>query len=126
MELQTVQAPWEEIPEHLCALSIMGRDGDTKHIWNPKNEDEIEAARTLYESLVAKGYRAFRLTRLNRRGKKLDEFVGEAGRAVFVAPRKKKEAGYRKSAKDDVDGEQQRSFEPRARATVLMPQYSGG
>ena len=96
----------------------MGSEGDTKHIWNPKNEIEVEAARILFEKLKAEGYKAYRLNRLQRRGKELTEFSeARTGRAVFVAPRTKAAA--------ETDGEQSDRFDQNA-DHVMVPAYAGG
>jgi len=55
-------------------LSIMGRQGDTKIIWDANRREEVDAARKTFDDLRAKGYLAFEVT-----GEK-----GEKGRQVFA------------------------------------------
>ena len=49
-------------------ISIMDPTGDTKVIWDPENEDEVEYARETFDKFVnEKGFAAFNV---GRRGKK--------------------------------------------------------
>lgn len=113
MELETRHVEFEEIPEDLGAFAVLGQDGDTKHIWNPKKADEVEAAKTLFDTLLKKGYLAFKLTRLGTKGKPVPDFGEAKGRLVF-AP---------KSAED---GEMVTSFDPAASRVVMTPPMAGG
>lgn len=127
MELQTQEVEFEDVPPGLHAIAVQGLNGDTKHIWNPKNEIETEAAKVLFDKLVSEGYLAFRLSRINRRGKPMTDFAPKAGRAVFVAPRTEKAAEERKAAaRDDTDGEQMDGFDQGASDVVMVPQRRGG
>lgn len=113
--LETTHDKLEEIPEHLSVLCVPDSSGDTKHMWNPKNEAEVEAARVLFESLVAKGYRAFLLKRWHRKGAAVDEFNSEDGKLLFKEP----------EPEPEVDGEMVDEFQPEGR-TVMRPQMAGG
>ena len=126
MDLQTQQVDFDEVPEGFGAIGVMGPDGDTKHLWDPKKPAEVEAARVLFESLVAQGYRAFRLTTLRQKGKKLRKFDPKAGKVVFVAP--KEEAGAKDAYRTaHVDGEIMDSFEPEVAQNVLFTRpFAGG
>lgn len=42
-------------------MEVLDRTGHTRHIWDSEKADEVEAARTLYDSLTRKGYRAFKV-----------------------------------------------------------------
>lgn len=116
VELETRLVSFEEIPDGLNAISVMDHNGDTKHIWNPKNSDEVEAARTLFNSLVEKGFRAFRLNFIGFRGKPMEEFNPKIGKAVFVAP----------TMKPEYDGEIMSEFDPSAENIQMIPQLQGG
>jgi hypothetical protein len=41
------------------AICILDRTGDTRHMWDSRNKDEVDAAKTMFESLQAKGYAIF-------------------------------------------------------------------
>lgn len=114
MELETRHVDFEDLPEDLGAFSVMGPDGDTKHIWNAKKPDEVEAARVLFETLTSKGYRAFKLTRLGGRGKPVEGFHDAKGRLLFAAP------------KPQEDGEMITSFDPNARHVLFTRPMAGG
>lgn len=114
MELETRHADFEELPEDLGAFSVMGPDGDTKHIWNPKKPDEVEAAKVLFDTLTSKGYRAFKLTRLGGKGKPVEDFPDAKGRLLFAAP------------KPQDDGEMITSFDPAASRVIFTRPMVGG
>jgi hypothetical protein len=114
MDLETRIAEFEDIPDDLGAFGVMGQEGDTKHIWNPKKPDEVEAARVLFDTLTKKGYLAFKLTRLGTKGKPVPEFDDAKGRVLFAAP------------KTQDDGERITAFDPTASRVLFTPRFSGG
>jgi hypothetical protein len=76
---------FEEIPAGMSAISVMGEPGDTKHIWDKRKDDEVEAARSLFKSLTKKGYRAFRVTgKDGEKGEQMNEFDADAERMILV------------------------------------------
>jgi len=116
MELETCQTDFEDLPEELGVFSVLGPEGDTKHIWNPKREEEIEAARLLFDTLTSKGYRAFKLTRLGTKGKLVQDFDLDAkGRLLFTAPKAMNE-----------DGEMLTNFDPSASRVIFTRPMAGG
>lgn len=76
----------DEIPEGHCVMKVMDKTGDTKHIWNPANEAETEAARATFDSLKAKGYTGYRVDRNGEKGEVMRHFQADAGK-VIMAPR---------------------------------------
>lgn len=42
-------------------LTILDPNGHARTAWDPGNHEEIEEARRLFEALVRRGYRAFRV-----------------------------------------------------------------
>lgn len=66
-------------------MNILDSSGDTKVMWDPDNEDEVDAAKAQFNSLKKKGYTAFEV---GRRGKKteekVDEFDPELGKLIMV------------------------------------------
>lgn len=70
-------------------MSVMGKEGDTKTIWDPSNFEETEAARQLFEELVKKaGFVAFEVdSKGNKKAKKrVDEFDPDLGKMIMVPP----------------------------------------
>lgn len=68
-------------------IAIMGREGDTKVIWNPQNTDEVENARRTFVDLRAKGYLAFRVqAEGGDKGEQITEFDPQAGKMILMVP----------------------------------------
>jgi len=65
-------------------LSYLSEEGDTKVIWDPKNEDEIEAAEAQFDTLVEKGFTAFAVKKDGEKGKKITAFDPDAGKIIMV------------------------------------------
>ena len=66
-------------------MRILDTSGDTKVIWDPDNEDEVDAAEAQFNSLKKKGFTAFEV---GKRGKKsderVDEFNPDLGKLIMV------------------------------------------
>ena len=59
--------------------------GDTKVIWDSSNDDEVAAARSTFDRLIAKGYTAFRAEGKNgEKGEKITKFDPNAERMILV------------------------------------------
>ena len=71
----------ERVPNE---MSIMGKEGDTKVIWNPENEDEVEAAEAQFDALIAKGFSAFSVGKRGKKDERIEEFDPEAGKIILV------------------------------------------
>lgn len=68
-------------------IAIMGRDGDTKLIWDRRNPDEVDNARRTFTDLRAKGYLAFSVKgEQGEKGSQLATFDPEAERMIMVPP----------------------------------------
>jgi hypothetical protein len=67
-------------------MRVMGRQGDTKTIWDPEDEDETQAAREQFDSLTGKGHRAYDVKKDGKQGKRMREFAPDAGKIIFVPP----------------------------------------
>ena len=82
-----IDGSFEDVPAGKHAIAVMGEPGDTKHIWDKRKEDEVEAARTLFKSLTKKGYRAFHVTgKDGEKGSQMNEFDPDAERMIMVGP----------------------------------------
>jgi hypothetical protein len=56
-------------------LRIMDKDaGDLKVIWDPAKQVEVDAAKTQFEALIKKGYKAFEVKKGGEKGKEVKEF----------------------------------------------------
>ncbi len=84
--LPTKLADFEDLTDDECAIGVMGSNGDTKHMWNPKKKDEVEEARRLFTLLTNNGYRAYKMSKNARSGEPLEEFDPDLKRILFVPP----------------------------------------
>jgi hypothetical protein len=68
-------------------MAVMGKKGDTKTIWNPRDPDEVSAARKVFDDLKAKGFAAFHATGdEGKKGEKMRSFDVTAGKVILVPP----------------------------------------
>ena len=69
-------------------FETMGKNGDTKSIWDKNNPDEVEAARQQFNYLVKqKKYVAFHVEGdKGEKGSQMKEFDPKAERVIFVPP----------------------------------------
>lgn len=85
--IETFIARAKEADKHpgLPMFEIMGREGDTKYMWDPNLPDEVEGARRQFDYFVKeKKYAAFAV--LNDKGDKGEQirtFDPKAGRIIF-------------------------------------------
>jgi len=69
-------------------MSILDSTGDTKTIWNPDNDVEVEMAKKQFEDFKQKGYLAFRVGDKGSKDELMKKFDSEAGKIIFVPPMK--------------------------------------
>jgi len=67
-------------------IEVMDPSGHTRHIWNSEMEAEVEAAKSLFKTLVKKGYRAFHVKKDGEEGKAMTDFDPEAEKMIMVPP----------------------------------------
>lgn len=68
-------------------LAVLDGTGDTKHIWDADKDDEVDAMRTLFDTLKKKGYAIFRVEGKNgEKGEKMKSFDPAAGKMIAVPP----------------------------------------
>jgi hypothetical protein len=66
-------------------LSVLGREGDTKVIWNRSNADEVENARRTFKDLRDKGFTAYSVTgEKGEKGSIIYNFDPNAERIIMV------------------------------------------
>ena len=66
-------------------MRIMGSKGDTKVIWDPEHEDEVEAAEAQFNSLQKKGFTAYEVGRKGAKtNRKVEEFDPDLGKLIMV------------------------------------------
>ena len=69
-------------------MAVMDETGDTKLIWNEDNDVEVEAARTMFNSLKKKGYVGYSVDKKGETGTLLTEF-DPAAEKIIMAPQMK-------------------------------------
>ena len=66
-------------------MAIMGKEGDTKIIWDQNNNDEVENAKATFDRLKGKGYLAFKVIgKEGDRGEQMQDFDPKAERIIFA------------------------------------------
>ena len=67
-------------------MRVMHQDeGDSKHIWDPEAEEECDAMETLFDSLLDKGFTAYRVKKDGEKsGSKMVSFDSNAGKMIMV------------------------------------------
>ncbi len=86
VELRTIEHEREVNLDEVGLLAVMGMGGDTKSIWDPDNEDEVEAAKKQFDELIEGGHAAFKVKKSGKPGKKITEFDPSAGKVILVPP----------------------------------------
>jgi len=67
-------------------LAKLGKEGDTKLIWDPENEDEVSAARNLFDDLKGKGYFAYSVKDGGEKNEVVDSFDPSIERIIMALP----------------------------------------
>jgi hypothetical protein len=70
--------------EPIHEMSIMDATGDTKLIWNPNNEDEVECARRTFKDLKKKGYLAYTVKNGGDKGEVVTEFDAKLEKLILA------------------------------------------
>src|SRR5262245_19867281 len=73
--LETKRCAFREIPDHLSAAGVLGKQGDVKIIWDANKPDDVAAAKLVFDELRSKNYLAFKVKGDN--GDKDDEQIHE-------------------------------------------------
>lgn len=76
-----------KLSDHQGVMAVMDATGDTKTIWDRTKPDEVAAARSVFDSLKAKGYTAYRVKGSDgSKGEIMHRFDPEAERVIMVPP----------------------------------------
>lgn len=65
-------------------MSVLGREGDTKIIWDSENPDEVAHVRKIFEDLTQKGFSAFAVKRMGDQGERITKFDPEEEKMILV------------------------------------------
>ena len=69
------------ITEHV--MKVLDHTGDTRTIWDPTVQAEVDAARAQFETLRGKGYMAYRVNNEGGEAEQIREFDSTAGRIIL-------------------------------------------
>lgn len=67
-------------------LHIMDHSGDTKIMWDYKNEAEVDHARETFDSFKKKGYLAYKVGKDSKKGEVMTEFDPKAEKMILSPP----------------------------------------
>lgn len=68
-------------------MRVMGQKGDTRVIWNPRDPDEVAAAKAQFDTLVGeKRFLAFKVTAGGGKGEQIREFDPTAEKLIIAPP----------------------------------------
>lgn len=68
-------------------MAIMGREGDTKIMWDKSKKTEVDIARATFEKFRKDGYLAFSVTgKDGAKGEQITAFSADEERIIFVPP----------------------------------------
>ena len=82
--LSTLDGPFAQVPQGNGAFAVMGKNGDTKYIWDKTKPAEVDAARAAFESLTKKNYLAFAVKGEGEQGDQVRTFDPTIERLIFV------------------------------------------
>lgn len=67
-------------------LAVMDRTGDTKTVWDPGNEVEVENARKQFDDLRKKGFAIYSVAKDGEKDKVIHKFDPNASKMIAVPP----------------------------------------
>ncbi len=67
-------------------LAVMDKTGDTKTIWDPRNDAEVDAAEATFNALKKKGYAIFKVNAAGDKGTALRNFDSAVGKMIAIPP----------------------------------------
>jgi len=68
----------------VIVMVVLDTSGDTKHIWDRRNAEEVAEARSLFDRMKAKGFQAWSVTRGGDKDKRITEFDPQAEKIIFA------------------------------------------
>lgn len=73
------------LEETTHTLKVLDHTGDTKTLWNPQNQDEVDNAKKVFQRMKRKGFLAYSVGEDGSQGEVLQEFDPLAG-AIIMTP----------------------------------------
>ena len=67
-------------------LCVIDKTGDTKTIWDPDNQDEVDVARATFDALKKKKYIAYSVSSNGKKNEIIHRFDPELGKIIMIPP----------------------------------------
>lgn len=67
-------------------MAVLDETGDTKLIWDEDNQDEVDAAKDMFDKLKKKGYLAYSVNKKGDKGEVLSKFDASVERIIMAPP----------------------------------------
>ncbi len=67
-------------------MEVLDPSGHAKHIWDSESKVEVEAIRNLYDSLTAKGYKAWHVNAEGEQSGPMKKFDPSARKMIMTPP----------------------------------------
>lgn len=74
----------EETPGVKGEFIVLDRTGDTKYMWDARNQVEVDAARKQFTELRSKGYLAYKVDKKGEKAEQVNEFDPGLERIIFA------------------------------------------
>lgn len=75
----------DELGDNQGVMVILDRTGDTKHIWDRNNPDEVQAMREIFDTMTEdKRMQAWSVNRKGDKDRRITEFDPQAEKIIFA------------------------------------------
>ena len=71
---QMVMTPPPRLSNDTVLMRVLDDNGDSRIVWNRKDQDEVDEARTKFEEYIKEGYRAYVCRSDGTKGRKVETF----------------------------------------------------
>jgi len=65
-------------------MAVLGKEGDTKFMWDPKVDFEVDDARARFDKYIKEGYLAFHVDKEGNKAKPMKKFDPKAGKIILT------------------------------------------
>ena len=65
-------------------MKVMSVEGDVKVVWDPSNDDEVDAAEDQFNSLMKKGFSAYSVKKDGDKGRRVEKFDPKLESLIMV------------------------------------------
>jgi hypothetical protein len=72
------------VPEGRHVLHVLDRTGDTRTVWDPTNDADVELAKSQFEQARGKGMTAYAVTKEGGKGEVVREWDPTAEKLIFA------------------------------------------